>query len=136
MTSAQKTAILVTLTVTIGTFVTTITIANVSLPQLQGTFAATQDQITWIVTATLVAQAIATPLSGWLDSRFGRRTVLLTCTSGFTTASILCGFASTLEELVVWRFFQGLSGAPLVPLSQAILVTIYPKEKHGKILVF
>ena len=77
MTNGQKAAILLTLTVTVGTFVTTITIANVSLPQLQGAFAATQDQITWIVTATLVAQAIATPLSGWLDNRFGRPRILL-----------------------------------------------------------
>ena len=136
MTNGQKAAILLTLTVTVGTFVTTITIANVSLPQLQGAFAATQDQITWIVTATLVAQAIATPLSGWLDNRFGRRRILLICATSFTITSILCGLASTLEELVIWRFFQGLSGAPLVPLSQAILVTIYPKEQHGRVLVF
>ena len=81
------------------------------LRRLQGTFAATQDQITRIVIAKLVVQPIATPLNEWLDSRFGRRTVLLKCTSGFTTASILFGFASTLEGLVVWRFFQGLSGA-------------------------
>ena len=136
MTSVQKLAILITLTVTVGTFVTTITIANVSLPQLQGAFAATQDQITWIITATLVAQAIATPLSGWLDNRFGRRKVLLICATSFTSFSILCGLASTLEELVIWRFLQGLSGAPLVPLSQAILVTIYPRPQHGRVLVF
>ena len=136
MTNGQKAAILLTLTVTVGTFVTTITIANVSLPQLQGAFAATQDQITWIVTATLVAQAIATPLSGWLDNRFGRRRILLICATSFTITSILCGLASTLEELVIWRFFQGLCGAPLVPLCQAIFVTIYPKEQHGRVLVF
>ena len=136
MTNAKRTAILITLTVTVGTFVLTITIANVSLPQLQGAFAATQDQITWIITSTLVAQAIATPMSGWLDGRFGRRKVMLTCSAIFTLTSILCGLATSLEELVIWRFFQGFSGAPLVPLSQAILVTIYPREAQGRILIF
>ena len=76
---------------------------------------------------------IATPLIRWLDSRFGQHTVLLTYVSGYTIAPILFGLASTLEKLFIWYFSQGLSEAPL---NQAILATIYPKEKHGKILVF
>ena len=73
MTPARRRAILVTLTATVGIFVLTSTLANVALPQIQGAFAATQDQITWIITANLLAMAVATPMSGWLDGRFGRR---------------------------------------------------------------
>ncbi|MBT6138778.1 MAG: DHA2 family efflux MFS transporter permease subunit [Rhodospirillaceae bacterium] len=135
MTSGRRRAILLTLMVTVGTYVLTVTVANVSLPQLQGAFAATQDQITWVVTSNLLATAIATPMSGWLDGRFGRRRVLLWATSLFTVATLLCGLATSLEELVVLRAVQGFSGAPLLPLSQAIILNIYPRNQHGRVLV-
>jgi DHA2 family multidrug resistance protein len=135
LTPARRRAILLTLTVTIGTYVLTITVANVTLPQLQGSFAATQDQITWVVTSNLLATAVATPLSGWLNGRFGRRRVMLWAAALFTLASAACGMAGGLGELVVYRALQGAAGAPLLPLSQAIILQIYPKAEHGRVFV-
>ncbi len=135
LTPARRRAILLTLTVTIGTYVLTITVANVTLPQLQGSFAATQDQITWIVTSNLLATAVATPLSGWLNGRFGRRRVMLWSAAIFTLASTACGLASGLGELVVYRAMQGAAGAPLLPISQAVILQIYPKAEHGRVFV-
>ncbi len=135
MTPGRRRVILMTLTASVGIFVLTSTLANVALPQIQGAFAATQDQITWIVTSNLLAMAVATPMTGWLDGRFGRRRVMLCASGGFIAASILCGLATSLEELVFMRAFQGFSGAPLLPLSQAIIISIYPKEDHPKVLV-
>ena len=135
MTPPRRRAILVTLTATVGIFVLTSTLANVALPQIQGAFAATQDQITWIITANLLAMAVATPMSGWLDGRFGRRRVMLCSSGGFIAASILCGLATSLEELVLLRAAQGFAGAPLLPLSQAIIISIYPRAQHGRVLV-
>jgi len=131
----RRRAILVTLTITVGMYVLTVTLANVALPQIQGAFAATQDQITWIVTSNLLATAIATPMSGWLDGRFGRRRVMLWCSASFVAASAFCGLATSLEELVILRAAQGFSGAPLLPLSQAIIVSIYPRDQHARVLV-
>ena len=135
LTPARRRAILLTLTVTIGTYVLTITVANVSLPQLQGSFAATQDQITWIITSNLLATAVATPLSGWLNGRFGRRRVMLWAATVFTLASAACGMASGLVELVIYRAIQGAAGAPMLPISQAIILQIYPKAEHGRVFV-
>jgi DHA2 family multidrug resistance protein len=135
MTPGRRRVILMTLTASVGIFVLTSTLANVALPQIQGAFAATQDQITWIVTSNLLAMAVATPMTGWLDGRFGRRRVMLFASGGFIAASILCGLATSLEELVLMRTFQGFAGAPLLPLSQAIIIAIYPKEDHPKVLV-
>ena len=112
----------------------TVTIANVSLPQMQGAFSATQDQISWVVTANLVATAVATPLAGWLLSRFGRRKVCNACVIGFGAASLACGFAESLEQLVLFRVLQGALGAPLVPASQAIVLDTYPRRQHGAVI--
>ncbi|MFT3966531.1 MAG: DHA2 family efflux MFS transporter permease subunit [Sphingobium sp.] len=108
------------------------TIANVALPHMQSTMSASQDEIVWVLTSYLVAAAIATPLSGWLASRFGRRAVMLWSIAGFTLASLLCGVADDLGTLVAARTIQGICGAGLVPLSQATLLDIYPPDKHGK----
>jgi MFS transporter, DHA2 family, multidrug resistance protein len=135
MTPARRRVILLTLTASVGIFVLTSTLANVALPQIQGAFAATQDQITWIVTSNLLAMAVATPMTGWLDGRFGRRRVMLCASGGFIFASILCGLATSLEELVILRALQGFAGAPLLPLSQAIIIAIYPRDQHSKVLV-
>lgn len=132
-TTAHRSLILFTMTVTVGTYVLTVTLANVALPEIQGAFAATQDQITWVVTSNLLATAVATPMSGWLDTRFGRRRVLLTSAMAFTFATALCGLAGSLEQLVLFRALQGFSGAPLLPLGQAIILEIYPKEQHGRV---
>jgi DHA2 family multidrug resistance protein len=107
------------------------TIANVALPNMQGTLSATQDQISWVLTSYIVAAAIATPATGWLASVMGRRRLLLIAISGFTIASVLCGMATSIGAMVAFRLLQGLFGAALVPLSQSTLLDVYPREKHG-----
>ncbi|MBU6259059.1 MAG: DHA2 family efflux MFS transporter permease subunit [Burkholderiales bacterium] len=108
------------------------TIANVALPHMQGSLQAAQDQITWVLTSYIVAAAIATPLSGWLCGRIGRRRVFMGAVIGFTVASALCGMADSLWQIVAARLLQGVFGAALVPLSQAVLLDINPKEKVGQ----
>ncbi|MBV9824212.1 MAG: DHA2 family efflux MFS transporter permease subunit [Alphaproteobacteria bacterium] len=108
------------------------TIANVALPHMQGSLSASQDQIAWVVTSYIVAAAIMTPLTGWLASRFGIKYVFLISVIGFTVASALCGAATGLIELVIYRLIQGICGAALVPLSQATLFQINPPERHAK----
>jgi len=108
------------------------TIANVALPHMQGALQSSQDQISWVLTSYIVAAAIATPLTGWLCSAFGRRRVFLFAVAGFTLASALCGMADNILEIVAARLLQGLFGAALVPLSQAVLLDINPKEKIGQ----
>ncbi|MGN6621250.1 MAG: MFS transporter, partial [Sphingomonas sp.] len=98
------------------------TIANVALPHMQGSVSASQDQITWVLTSYIVAAAIMTPLTGWLAGRFGRKRLMLYSIVGFTIASGLCGIATSLGELVGFRLLQGIFGAALVPMSQAILL--------------
>lgn len=107
------------------------TIANVALPQMQGDLSAGIDQIAWVVTANIVASAIGIPPTAWLAARFGRKRLLIMCVAAFTVASALCAAAPDLESLVLWRFCQGLFGAPLIPLSQAITLDTYPKESQG-----
>ncbi|TPG22633.1 DHA2 family efflux MFS transporter permease subunit [Sphingomonas koreensis] len=107
------------------------TIANVALPHMQGSVSASQDQITWVLTSYIVAAAIMTPLTGWLAGRFGRKRLMLYSIVGFTIASGLCGLATSLGELVGFRLLQGVFGAALVPMSQAILLDINPPERHG-----
>jgi DHA2 family multidrug resistance protein len=107
------------------------TIANVALPKIQGSLSAAEDQITWVLTSYIVAAAIATPVTGWLAGRYGRKTVFLLSVAGFTIASALCGMATSLPQIVVFRLLQGLCGATLVPLSQAVLLDINPPEKFG-----
>ena len=123
--------ILTTVTTVTATVAMTVTIANVSLPQIQGSLSATQDQIAWIVTFNIVATAVCTPLTGWLASRFGQRRVVLVGLFVFTIATALCGIATGLDELVVYRVMQGAAGAPLIPLAQAIVLNSYPQERHG-----
>jgi DHA2 family multidrug resistance protein len=108
------------------------TIANVALPRIQGSLSTTQDQMTWVLTSYIVAAAIMTPLSGWLAGRFGRKKVFLLSIIGFTIASALCGISQTLPEIVLSRLMQGLCGAALIPMSQAILLDINPRERHAK----
>ena len=103
------------------------TIANVALPHMQGGLAATQDQITWVLTSYIIASAITMPLSGWMSGRFGRKRVFITAVIGFTIASGFCGAAQTLTQIVLFRLLQGVFGAALVPLSQAILLDVVPR---------
>ena len=108
------------------------TIANVALPHMQGSVSASPEQITWVLTSYIVSAAIMTPLSGWLADRIGRKRMFLISIGGFTAASMLCGIASSLPEIVLFRVLQGVFGAALIPLSQAVLLDINPPEKHGQ----
>jgi DHA2 family multidrug resistance protein len=108
------------------------TIANVALPHIQGSLSASQDQISWVLTSYIVAAAIMMPLTGWLAGRFGIKYVFLLSVAGFTLASALCGSATSLTQLVIYRTLQGVCGAGLIPLSQATLLQINPIERHGQ----
>lgn len=107
------------------------TIANVALPHMQGSMSATQDQIAWVLTSYIVAAAIMTPPTGFLAARFGRKRIFAIAITGFTITSMLCGAATSLPQMVVFRLLQGVFGAGLVPLSQAVLLDTFPREKHG-----
>lgn len=113
----------------------TITLANVVLPQVRGALSATQDEISWVITLNLVATAIATPMTGWLASRLGWRTLMLSAVTGFTIFSCLCGLANSLESLVFYRIGQGLCGAAIMPMGQAILLATFPRHLHAMALV-
>jgi MFS transporter, DHA2 family, multidrug resistance protein len=108
------------------------TIANVALPHMQGSFSAAQDQIAWVVTSYIVAAAIMTPLTGWLAGRFGIKYVFFISVAGFTVASVLCGIATSLAQMVIYRLLQGICGAALVPLSQSVLLQINPPHRHAQ----
>jgi MFS transporter, DHA2 family, multidrug resistance protein len=108
------------------------TIANVALPYMQGSLSATTDEITWVLTSYITAAAIMTAPVGWLAARFGRKYLFITCLVGFTVASMACGAAQSLVQMVVFRVIQGFFGAALVPLSQSTMMDIYPMEKRGQ----
>jgi len=107
------------------------TIVNVALPYVQGSVATSPDQITWVLTSYITAAAIMTPPTGFLVARFGLKRLFIVSTLGFTIASMLCGMADSLAQIVVFRLVQGAFGAAMIPLSQTVLLTIYPKERHG-----
>jgi DHA2 family multidrug resistance protein len=107
------------------------TIVNVALPYMQGSLAASQDQIDWVLTSYITAAAIMTPPTGFLAGRFGLKGLFVVSTLGFTLASMLCGMAESLTQIVMFRVLQGAFGAAMIPLSQTMLLTIYPKERHG-----
>ena len=111
-----------------------ITIVNVAIPHMLGAFGATTDQITWVLTSYIVSAAVVMPLTGYLSTWLGRRRLLLGAISGFVVSSALCGMAWNLETMVIFRLAQGIFGAPLVPLSQAILLDVFPRERHGQAL--
>ena len=108
------------------------TIVNVSLPHMQGSLSATPDQVTWVLTSYIVATAVGTPLSGWLAGRFGLRATIVATITGFTLASMACGIATTLPQIVFFRVLQGLFGAATMPLSQTVLFNINPPERHAR----
>ena len=113
----------------------TITLANLVLPQVRGALSATQDEISWVITLNLVATAVATPMTGWLASRLGWRNMMFGTVLGFTVASFLCGLANSLETLILARVAQGLFGAPIMPMGQAILLGTFPKHLQPLALV-
>jgi len=107
------------------------TIANVALPYMQGSVSASADQINWVLTSYIVAAAIMTPPSGFLANRFGRKRILMVAVVGFVVASVLCGLAQSLVQIVAFRLMQGFFGAALVPLGQSVLLDIYTVEERG-----
>ena len=112
-------------------YATTLLVASTLLPQMQGAFAATSDEIAWTTTFNILATAIATPLTGWLVGRFGRRRTMVFCVAGFTFATWLCGQAESLETIVLWRILQGAIGAPVIPLANAIVLDTFPRRQAG-----
>jgi DHA2 family multidrug resistance protein len=126
--------LLVTLSLTLTALMQTLdsTIANVALPHMQGSMAATQDEISWVLTSYILATAIMTPPSAFLANRFGRKNVLVVCGIGFVLASALCGAATSIGQIVGFRFLQGAFGAPLMPIIQALLLDLYSDKERGK----
>jgi DHA2 family multidrug resistance protein len=122
----------ITVSIMLATLMNTLdsTIANVALPHIQGSLSASPDQITWVLTSYIVAVAVMTPMSGWLAGRFGMKRTFLVIITGFTLTSMLCGLATSLPQIVIFRFLQGLFGASTIPLSQAMLLNINPPERH------
>jgi DHA2 family multidrug resistance protein len=108
------------------------TIANVALPYMQGSLSASQDQINWVLTSYIVAAAIMTAPVGWIANRFGRKRIFIACSAGFTVASVLCGIAQDINQMVLFRLLQGVFGAALVPLSQAVMLDTYALHERAK----
>src|SRR5581483_5562531 len=108
------------------------TIANVALPRMQGSLSATQDQMTWVLTSYIIAAAIMTPLSGWLAGQIGRKRIFVFSVVAFTFESVLCAWSQSLAQIVIARLLQGLCGAALIPMSQAVLLDINPPEEHSR----
>jgi MFS transporter, DHA2 family, multidrug resistance protein len=112
------------------------TVVNVSLPHIAGSLASTPDEATWALTSYLVANAIILPMTGWLANYFGRKRLLISSVIGFTAASFFCGFAPNLPFLIIFRVIQGACGGGLQPLSQAILMEVFPPQDRGKAMSF
>jgi DHA2 family multidrug resistance protein len=133
--SARQWLILLMVPLTTLLFGMTITLVNVVLPQMRGAFSATPDQIAWVVTSNLVATAVATPMTGWLANALGWRNLMFFSVAGFTACSLLCGLANSLEALVLYRVGQGLFGAPIMPMGQAVLLATFPRHLHALVMM-
>jgi DHA2 family multidrug resistance protein len=110
------------------------TIANVALPHMEGSLSASQEQIFWVLTSYIIAAAIMTPLSGWLSLKFGRKPMFLFSILAFTIASMLCGIATNLPEIVIFRLIQGIAGASLMPLSQTMMLDLFPIHQIPRVM--
>jgi DHA2 family multidrug resistance protein len=108
-----------------------VTVTNVALPHIQGSLSAAVDEVSWVLTSYLAANAIILPATGWLAGVLGRKRLFLACTVLFTLASMLCGVAPNIETLLIARMLQGIGGGPLMPLSQAIMWEIFPLRQRG-----
>src|SRR2546421_5639188 len=128
--------IMIMISVVLGStlYSTTLLIASTLLPQMQGAMSATQDEIAWAMTFNILATAVVTPMTGWLVARFGSKRVMTLGILSFSIATFLCGLSQTLDALVVWRIVQGATGAPVVPLSQTILLNSFPRRQHPMVL--
>jgi DHA2 family multidrug resistance protein len=123
----------IALSVMLATFMEVLdtSVANVSLPHIAGSLAASTDEATWVLTSYLVSNAIILPSTGWLTSRFGRRRTLITCITIFTLSSVVCGAANSLPMLIIARVVQGAGGGALQPIAQAVLLESFPPERRG-----
>ena len=126
-----RTMILITVSMCVMLYALTVTVVNVVLPQLQGALSATPEQVSWVVTLNVIATAVATPMTGWMVARFGQRRVILWSVFLFAVCSLLCATAESLVPLLAYRVGQGVFGAPLVPLGQAIVIATYPPERRA-----
>ena len=126
----SKTALLITISALVAVVLVTLdsTIATIALGPIKSNLSASPEQITWVLTSYLIAAAVMTPLAGWLADRFGRIRVMRASVFFFTASSLGCGIAPNLELLTLFRFIQGASGASLVPLSQVLLIDIWPPD--------
>jgi DHA2 family multidrug resistance protein len=124
---------LIAIAVMLGTMLEMLdtSIINVSLPHMQGSFSASIDEITWVLTSYLLANGIMIPMTGWISSRFGRKRYFLTSVVTFVFASALCGAARSLDQMVLFRLLQGLAGAAMVPSSQAIMMETFPPQEQA-----
>lgn len=124
---------LIALSVMLPTFMEVLdtTIANVSLSHIAGSLSVSTDQSTWVLTSYLISNAIVIPCTAWLGQRFGRKNFLLACVIVFTTASFLCGLATSLPMLLALRVIQGAGGGAFQPIAQSIMLESFPREKHG-----
>lgn len=131
-----KNPFMLIVTVMLSTMVISIdsTIANVALPHIQGTLSATQDQISWVLTSYIIATAILTPPTGYLAARIGRQNLMAWGVGGFLVTSMLCGIATSLTEMVIFRALQGACGAVLAPLGQTLIMDHFPPSKRGMVL--
>src|SRR5574344_1661754 len=111
-------------------FVLDSTVANVALPHMAGSFSASNDESTWILTSYMIASGIILPSVAWLSSLFGRKRLFIHCILIFTGASLLCGLARTLDEMILARILQGLGGGAIIPITQAMLLENFPHEKR------
>src|SRR3954462_10405131 len=131
---AQRYMTLATVVLGSSLYGTALLTTSTVLPQMQGAMSATQDEIAWAMTFNILATAVVTPMTGWLVSRFGTKRVMVCSIALFTLATLLCGMAQSLEVLVLWRILQGGAGAPLVPLSQSILFSTFPRRQHTVVM--
>jgi DHA2 family multidrug resistance protein len=127
---------MITLSIMLATIMTVLdsTIANVALPHMAGSLSASADQISWVLTSYIIAAAIATPVTGWLTGRYGAKRLFMVMIVGFAASSALCGAAQSLSQIVAFRVLQGLFGAAMMPLSQTVLLDIYPLEQRGPVM--
>src|SRR5216684_6152513 len=129
----QSSPVLIAISVMLGTFMEVLdtSVANVALPHIAGSLSATPEEATWVLTSYLVANAIILPMGAWFSMLIGRKRFYMICVGLFTVSSFLCGMAPTLGSLIVFRVLQGIGGGALQPISQAILVESFPREKQG-----
>jgi len=134
LTAMQRFLTLATVVLASSLYGTALLTTSTILPQMQGAMSATQDEIAWVMTFNILATAIVTPMTGWLVARFGEKRVMVWSIGVFTLATLLCSMSQSLATLVFWRVIQGGTGAPVVPLSQTILLNTFPRRQHTMVL--